>query len=69
MSDLSAYQHYLPLVKEAFRRNKALVKGLNDTSVGRPSFWQGKSVGRYIEKFGPELSLSKPFPADFVNGT
>jgi hypothetical protein len=68
MSQLSSYQRYLPLVKEAFRRNKALIASVSDTSIGRCSSWRGRSVGRYIERIGQKLTVSGPFPADFTHG-
>lgn len=51
----------------ALDENLALWRALR-LKIGRPSFWKGRSIGRYIEHHDGELAISGPFPADFIHG-
>lgn len=55
------------LARRALVENFNLVRSLR-MGLGRPSNWEGHSVGHYIEAQGDVLELSKPFPADLKRG-
>lgn len=68
MSDqLEVFEELLPFAKRALAENVALVRGLK-LQIGRPSSWEGRSIGRYVEQGHEEVTISRPFPADLTTG-